>query len=505
MIKACETCQHFWPRQSHAPLKATPPPSRPWQRLGTDLFEFDGNDYVVIADYYSNMPFLCKIPGGQCNATKVISILKEVFSEHEVPETLISDNGPQYSSALFAEFADEWKFTHVTSLPHHPEGNGFAESMVKVVKQMLQCAKYSSSDPHLALLSYRATPLDSKIASPAELMYQCHLQSTLPSCLRNTALMLKTHKKHLTTEQTNLRLIMITLQDQREHPSMQDKMYLYGILKDASGYQQRSYAVLPTEHTRSRHQLVLSIHILETTSRLIIPQLTTHLRSLRSWSHQPLQLCRTQPHQLLHLQHLLLQTSRLYHRWSHPLLQRHQQGSLWHVSLLSPHQQHLHPHLCSDDLSEPLYHHSAWSQRRSSLLINCCYWPSLSTDYDSAPLTWRQPWRCVVPAHRPSVMMWLSHMKTTATMWHASPLTIRDDVTVPTVVTFWFSISVKVATLLPSWPFLVNKILAFLIKLVRGMLYYTADEFVCVQRPTCSEGTNKPLPVNWALFQLSGT
>ena len=125
--------------------------------------------------------------------------------------------------------------------------------------------------------------------------------------------MLKTHKKHLTTEQTNLRLIMIILRDQREHPSMQDKMYLYGILKDASGYQQRSYAILPTEHTRSRHQLVLSIHVLKTTSSFVIPQLTTHLRSPRSWSHQPLQLCRTQPHQLLHLQHLLLQTSRLYH------------------------------------------------------------------------------------------------------------------------------------------------------------------------------------------------
>ena len=126
--------------------------------------------------------------------------------------------------------------------------------------------------------------------------------------------MLKTHKKHLTTEQTNLRLIMITLQDQREYPSMQDKMYLYGILKDASGYQQRSYAILLTELTRSRHQLVLSTHALKTTSRLIIPQLTTHLRSPRSWSHQPLQLCHTQPHQLLHLQHPLLQTSCLYHR-----------------------------------------------------------------------------------------------------------------------------------------------------------------------------------------------
>ena len=93
------------------------------------------------------------------------------------------------SSALFTEFSDEWKITQVTSSPHHPEGNGFTKSTVKVVKQILQCAKYSGHDPHLALLSYRATPLDRKIASPAELLYWllCYLQSTLPSHLRNTA------------------------------------------------------------------------------------------------------------------------------------------------------------------------------------------------------------------------------------------------------------------------------------------------------------------------------
>ena len=64
---------------------------------------------------------------------------------------------------------------NTTSSPHHPEGNRFAESMVKIVKQILQHAKYSGCDPHLAVLSYRATPLDSKIASLAELLYQHRL------------------------------------------------------------------------------------------------------------------------------------------------------------------------------------------------------------------------------------------------------------------------------------------------------------------------------------------
>ena len=118
------------------------------------------------------MPIIWKVPRGQCNSSKVISLLKEIFSEHGSPETLVSDNSPQYALTAFAEFADEWKFTHMTSSPNHPEGNGFAESMVKIVKQTLQFAKFSGCDPYLALLSYRCTPLDSQIASPAELLYQ---------------------------------------------------------------------------------------------------------------------------------------------------------------------------------------------------------------------------------------------------------------------------------------------------------------------------------------------
>ena len=76
-------------------------------------------------------------------------------------------------------------------------------------------------------------------------------------------------------------------------------------------------------------------------------------------------------------------------------------------------------------------------------------------------------------------------------MCHASPLTIHDDVTVPTVVAFRFLISVKVATLLPSRPFPCKQNFSIMIKLVRGMLYYTADEFVCVLPSAITEGGNK--------------
>ena len=55
------------------------------------------------------------MPPSWCNADKTISVLKELFSEHGIQETLRSDNGPQFASHVFAEFANEWNFDHNTS------------------------------------------------------------------------------------------------------------------------------------------------------------------------------------------------------------------------------------------------------------------------------------------------------------------------------------------------------------------------------------------------------
>ena len=74
----------------------TPVPEWPWQHLGADFFTFDGFKYLVIIDYYTKMPFIRKIPPSQCNAAKTISVLKELFSEHGIPESIRS--GPQWTT-----------------------------------------------------------------------------------------------------------------------------------------------------------------------------------------------------------------------------------------------------------------------------------------------------------------------------------------------------------------------------------------------------------------------
>ena len=171
------------PTGSKTTTPTDPVPEHPWQHIGADFFTFDGFEFLVIINYYTKMPFIRKIPPSQCNAVKTISVLKELFSEHGIPETFRSDNGPQFASHQFAEFAKEWNFDHTTSSPMNPRSNGQAEAAVKV-EGLLTCAKYSGQDPYLALLAYRSTPIDDHLHSPAEMLYQRAIRTTVPQRIR---------------------------------------------------------------------------------------------------------------------------------------------------------------------------------------------------------------------------------------------------------------------------------------------------------------------------------
>ena len=92
---------------------------------------------------------------------------------------VFSDNGPQFSAAEFADFAQEYGFTHITSSPHFPQSNGLAEKAVSIMKNLLKKCQLSGDDPYLALLNYRATPLKNGF-SPAELLMGRKLRTRLP-------------------------------------------------------------------------------------------------------------------------------------------------------------------------------------------------------------------------------------------------------------------------------------------------------------------------------------
>ena len=106
--------------------------------------------------------------------------MKEAFSKHVLPETVISDNGSQYSSKQYKQFAREWQFSHKTSSLRYPQSNGLAESSVKVVKQLLKKCNSSKQDIRKGLLILRNTSLACG-KSPAELLMGRRLRDNMPS------------------------------------------------------------------------------------------------------------------------------------------------------------------------------------------------------------------------------------------------------------------------------------------------------------------------------------
>jgi hypothetical protein len=177
IVSSCTTCVKHRNKQQKEPLISHEVPDRPWQKVGTDLFTWNDHDYLLIADYHSKFFEYALLPNTKSKT--VITYMKSIFSRQGIPEEVVSDNGPQYSSDEFATFARKWEFKHTTSSPKYPQSNGFAERMVQTVKKLFQKARDSGEDAYLAVLNYRTTPISSTLPSPAEILMNRKLRTRL--------------------------------------------------------------------------------------------------------------------------------------------------------------------------------------------------------------------------------------------------------------------------------------------------------------------------------------
>ena len=103
--------------------------------LGVDLLDFNGQQYMVVVDYYSRYIKLVYLADTITHTlTAKLKCMFALFG--------ISDNGPQFSSKDFRQFADLLGITHQTSSPYYPQANGQSERAVQVAKTILR-----QSDP----------------------------------------------------------------------------------------------------------------------------------------------------------------------------------------------------------------------------------------------------------------------------------------------------------------------------------------------------------------------
>ena len=135
LTEECSECQTHQRRQSPIEFVNIKLPREPWDAVAADLFEFNKEQYLLVADIYTKFPILRKLRS--THSQSIIHALKEIFSEHCIPRHLHTDNGPQFSAAYFSKFSKSWEFHYNTSSPHYPQSNGFIERQIQTVKRIL--------------------------------------------------------------------------------------------------------------------------------------------------------------------------------------------------------------------------------------------------------------------------------------------------------------------------------------------------------------------------------
>jgi len=153
------------------------------------LCEHEEKKFLVVINYYSRFPEIAFM--SSTTSVAVINKLKDIFALRGVPDKIVGDNGPQFSSELFCKFSQEYDVKHTNTSPYYPQANGEEESGVRITKKILR-----QRDPFLALtcMSNRATPHRATGVSPCHLMMGREIRTLPPTLESNLKPVLPSHE-----------------------------------------------------------------------------------------------------------------------------------------------------------------------------------------------------------------------------------------------------------------------------------------------------------------------
>ena len=140
--------------------------------------------WMIVVDALSKWPEV--IPTAAVTTLATVDSLSHIFAQHGLPEQLVPDNGPQFTSSEFNTFLESIGTRHIRSAPFHPATNGLAERFVQTFKQAMRSNADMSAAKFLPkfLLADRTTPHTSTNATPASCLMsrelRTHLSIVLP-------------------------------------------------------------------------------------------------------------------------------------------------------------------------------------------------------------------------------------------------------------------------------------------------------------------------------------
>ena len=105
---------------------------------------------LIAVDAHSKWPEVMLMSSTTSQAP--IHALRQLFATYGLPQQLVSDNEPQFSSVEFATFLARNGVKYIHSSPYHPSTNELAEHFVRILKQAMK--RSNLPDPHQKLMNF---------------------------------------------------------------------------------------------------------------------------------------------------------------------------------------------------------------------------------------------------------------------------------------------------------------------------------------------------------------
>ena len=87
MVQACSTCARHQTAPPRLPLMQPDLPTSPWEKIGTDLFEYNSKKYLMVVDYYSRFPIVRQL--SDIRAETVTEMFGSIIDEFGLCKTIL--------------------------------------------------------------------------------------------------------------------------------------------------------------------------------------------------------------------------------------------------------------------------------------------------------------------------------------------------------------------------------------------------------------------------------
>jgi len=271
IVRRCEGCQYF-ARQIHVPAGQlqTIPITWPFSTWGLDLVgpfkkAKGGFTHLFVAvDKFTK--WIEAKPAASITAAKAVEFIKEITHRFGIPNTIITDNGTQFTAREFRDFCDNAGIQINYASVSHPQSNGQVERSNGMILQGLKPRIFDRLKPYAGkwlketpsvLWALRTTPSRATGQTPFSLVYGS--EAMLPTEIEHKSLRVQNYSE----EQSNDSRVddLIRLEELREAAVIQSAKHQQAMRRyharnvNPRGFNVGDFVLRKIQTTKDRHKL----------------------------------------------------------------------------------------------------------------------------------------------------------------------------------------------------------------------------------------------------------